>query len=288
MVSDYQSRAQESRNKFDYSKSSSIVRNSHLITLDYYDQTIKGQEASDILTLGDKTLSRINFLILSASGKFRFEDGFIGLGYTPRKEEKKFSIIQQLFENGNIPHKVFTQKYTDNYNGHITFGEIPKYIVDDYKHYGRCKALNKIRKKKEYKNNNWECFLDYMYSGEENKTSQNSIADFTNDDNKQKVLFLSYRKRSFLPYKLFELFGKTYLKKAIDDNYLDSIEFACGRYDAIEDCDALILITEWREFRNPHFKIISEKLKQNVIFDGRNIYNKKIEELGFELFQIGC
>ncbi len=90
MVSDYESRAQESKNKFDYSKSSTIVRNSHLITLDYYDQTIKGQEANDILTLGDKTLSRINFLILSASGKFRFEDGFIGLGYTPRKDEKNF------------------------------------------------------------------------------------------------------------------------------------------------------------------------------------------------------
>jgi len=96
MVSDYQSRAQESKNKFDYSKSSSIVRNSHLITLDYYDQTIKGQEASDILTLGDKTLSRINFLILLASGKIRFYDGFIGLRLHPKKRRKK------IFNNSAI------------------------------------------------------------------------------------------------------------------------------------------------------------------------------------------
>ena len=77
-------------------------------------------------------------------------------------------------------------------------------------------------------------------------------------------------------------------KKAIDDEYLDSIEFAKGRYDAIEGSDALILITEWKEFRNPDFDLLSEKLNHKVIFDGRNIYNKKIENIGFELFQIGC
>ena len=93
MVSDYQSRAQESRNKFDYSKSSTIVRNSRLITLNYYDQQIKGREASDILTLNGNTLSRINFLLISTSWKFREEDGFIGLGYTPSKIFNNSSII---------------------------------------------------------------------------------------------------------------------------------------------------------------------------------------------------
>lgn len=77
-------------------------------------------------------------------------------------------------------------------------------------------------------------------------------------------------------------------KKAIDDNLLDSIEFTDGRYDAIDGADALILITEWKEFRNPDFDLLSEKLKQSVIFDGRNIYDKKIQDKGFELYQIGC
>ena len=214
MVSDYQSRAQESRNKFDYSKSSTIVRNSRSISFNYYNQQIKGQEASDILTIGGNNLSRVNFLLISTSGKFRKEDGFIGLGYTPSNEEKKFSIIQQLFESGKISHKVFTQKYTDNYNGQIVFGEIPKNIVEDYTHYGRCHALNKIRGKKEYKNNNWECYIDSMYYGDND--SKNNIGEFTKDGEKKEVLFLSYRKRSFLPLKLFELFGKTYFKNALD------------------------------------------------------------------------
>ena len=61
-----------------------------------------------------------------------------------------------------------------------------------------------------------------------------------------------------------------------------------NRYDAITECDGLILITEWKEFRNPDFNMLSDKLNEKVIFDGRNIYNKKISEIGFELFQIGC
>jgi UDPglucose 6-dehydrogenase len=77
-------------------------------------------------------------------------------------------------------------------------------------------------------------------------------------------------------------------KKAIDDKYLDSIEFTDLRYDALDSCDALILITEWKEFRNPDFDILAEKLNHKVIFDGRNIYDKKIQNLGFELYQIGC
>jgi len=77
-------------------------------------------------------------------------------------------------------------------------------------------------------------------------------------------------------------------RKTIDDNYLDSIEFVDDRYSATDECDGLILITEWKEFRNPDFDLLSEKLNEKVIFDGRNIYDKKITQKGFELFQIGC
>ncbi|WP_407463206.1 UDP-glucose dehydrogenase family protein [Methanobrevibacter sp.] len=77
-------------------------------------------------------------------------------------------------------------------------------------------------------------------------------------------------------------------KKAIGDEYLDSIEFFDGRYDALEGCDALILVTEWKEFRNPDFERLSQKLNNKIIFDGRNIYDKRIEQQGFELYQIGC
>ena len=77
-------------------------------------------------------------------------------------------------------------------------------------------------------------------------------------------------------------------KRTIDEKYLDSIKFVDNRYSATEECDGLILITEWKELRNPDFDLLSEKLNEKVIFDGRNIYDKKIKENGFELFQIGC
>ena len=77
-------------------------------------------------------------------------------------------------------------------------------------------------------------------------------------------------------------------KKAIGEDYLASIEFVGNRYDALNDSDGLVLITEWKEFRYPDFALLEEKLNQKIIFDGRNIYDKKIESLGFELYQIGC
>lgn len=77
-------------------------------------------------------------------------------------------------------------------------------------------------------------------------------------------------------------------KRFLPNEYLDSIEFVNNRYDAVDDCDALILITEWKEFRNPNFNKLADLLKQKIIFDGRNIYDKKIENEGFELYQIGC
>ncbi|MBQ7927373.1 MAG: UDP-glucose/GDP-mannose dehydrogenase family protein [Methanobrevibacter sp.] len=76
--------------------------------------------------------------------------------------------------------------------------------------------------------------------------------------------------------------------RTMDDEYLDSIEFVENRYDALDGADALILITEWKEFRNPDFELLEEKMNQKIIFDGRNIYDKKIKNLGFELYQIGC
>ena len=77
-------------------------------------------------------------------------------------------------------------------------------------------------------------------------------------------------------------------KKVVDVKYLSSIEFVENRYDALDNADALILITEWKEFRYPDFDLLEEKMNHKIIFDGRNIYDKKIERLGFELFQIGC
>jgi UDPglucose 6-dehydrogenase len=56
----------------------------------------------------------------------------------------------------------------------------------------------------------------------------------------------------------------------------DSIVYANNMYDAATDADALMLLTEWKEFRMPDWEIIKKIMKNSVIFDGRNIYDQKL------------
>ena len=66
------------------------------------------------------------------------------------------------------------------------------------------------------------------------------------------------------------------------------IEFQDEPYGATENVDSLILVTEWKEFRSPDFELMLNKMKQKIIFDGRNQYNKHIlNKFGFEYYQIG-
>lgn len=68
----------------------------------------------------------------------------------------------------------------------------------------------------------------------------------------------------------------------------DTIEYANDPDEALIDADGLILITEWPEFRIPNFKVMAKLLKNNVIFDGRNIYDaQEMNELGFAYYGIG-
>ena len=68
----------------------------------------------------------------------------------------------------------------------------------------------------------------------------------------------------------------------------DSIEYCEHHYDACQDVDALAILTEWSEFRNPDFDYVKLKMKAPVIFDGRNLYDpKKMTERGFYYSGIG-
>ena len=73
-----------------------------------------------------------------------------------------------------------------------------------------------------------------------------------------------------------------------NDEQLNQIEYHQYKYDTLIGCDAMVLITEWKEFRNPDFDEIAKLLNQKIIFDGRNIYDSSIKEEGFELYIIGC
>jgi len=68
----------------------------------------------------------------------------------------------------------------------------------------------------------------------------------------------------------------------------DSIKYVTDPYEALENSDALILMTEWNEFRNPDYEKIKTSLKHPVVFDGRNVYDvKKMKELGFDYYSVG-
>lgn len=68
----------------------------------------------------------------------------------------------------------------------------------------------------------------------------------------------------------------------------DKISYVNDMYSALDNCDALMLITEWAEFRNPQLEEIKKRLNTKVIFDGRNIYDQiEMRKAGFDYFCIG-
>jgi UDPglucose 6-dehydrogenase len=67
-----------------------------------------------------------------------------------------------------------------------------------------------------------------------------------------------------------------------------NIEMSKDEYMAVENADALVIFTDWQQFRTPDFDLIKEKLKKPVIFDGRNLYEPAyIKKEGFEYYSIG-
>ena len=70
--------------------------------------------------------------------------------------------------------------------------------------------------------------------------------------------------------------------------FKDTITYVKSSYEALENADALLLLTEWNEFRRPDFDKMKNLLKTPIIFDGRNQYNKeRLQSRGFECIQIG-
>jgi UDPglucose 6-dehydrogenase len=66
------------------------------------------------------------------------------------------------------------------------------------------------------------------------------------------------------------------------------LQYAENPMGALDNADALVIVTEWKEFRSPDFEAIKQTLKNPVIFDGRNLYDPKfVRGQGIEYFAIG-
>ncbi len=69
----------------------------------------------------------------------------------------------------------------------------------------------------------------------------------------------------------------------------DKVSYVDSKYDALKGADAVILVTEWKEFRAPDFDEMKKLMNNSIFFDGRNQFEKeKMNEYGFEYFQIGA
>ena len=262
-----------STNKFNMDKSDTLIKNMTMTTLKYYHRKVEGLLGKDTLTIGNKKISNIDFLIATEID-FEDIDGMIGFGYTPNTNEKRYSFLEQLHNLKIIPHKVFTQKYNNLTEGDIFIGEIPEKIIKDYKHYGRCEALDKIKDGKRYKNKNWQCEINGIYIGKE--YSNDKVSTLTN----QKLSFLSYRKRTFVPLTLFEK-----IRDLIFSNLLSSkkcIQDKIKRYTLIQ-CDKDVEIDYFNLiFDNWILQIPGNKLfkevgeKKEFIFYYKEKYEKFI------------
>ncbi len=86
---------------------------------------------------------------------------------------------------------------------------------------------------------------------------------------------------------------KVYDPKAMDEakaHYFKDleVEYASTKYEACQDVNALLLLTEWKEFRSPDFEELNKLLKDSIIFDGRNQYNQfELNSFGIKYIQIG-
>jgi UDPglucose 6-dehydrogenase len=73
-----------------------------------------------------------------------------------------------------------------------------------------------------------------------------------------------------------------------EPSLLKKISYAVNMYDVLNQADALVIVTEWKEFRSPDFSIVIEKLKSPYIFDGRNLYEpSEMKNLGIQYQGIG-
>ena len=198
--------------KYDPNKSTTSQATRVLFKVEYEEnQTITGYSIIDNIYIKDKLLMKGSFLSVTESSSFKGDEGMIGLGYRGSSNEEKNSFINQLYHNGLIYHRVFTQNFEKGDQGIISFGEIPKNIVDDYKHYGRCPALDKIVNGKKIKNRKWECEINGIYFGDE--YNESLIKKYENT----RASFFSFRQKALVPSDVFDFFEQNYFDKYIKD-----------------------------------------------------------------------
>ncbi|MCQ2821175.1 MAG: A1 family peptidase [archaeon] len=240
------------------------------IVMEYADdKNVYGLKSADEIYLndGNTKLFRGNFVLAHKSDSFTDTVGLIGLGYTPKSYEEEYSFIEQLYNKKVISHKVFTQSFLGDKNGELSFGKIPSEIISDYKHYGRCRALDWIRAGKKFKNNFWQCQVDGVFFGDKYEKSKVKSLEDTN------VSFFSYRDKALVPKDFFDYLETSYFKDLISQGKCEKTRkkdidlFACKEEIAYSDgLEFTFIFGNWG-MRIPFYKLFQyNKLTQQFEF----------------------
>ena len=267
-VQDVKSSIKKSKNKYDPNLSTTAMANKTLIELKLDgEKNLKGYTVFDRIYTKNSFLFRGIFLSVVASNHYE-DDGMIGLGYLGSYFEQRASFINQLYHNDLIYHRVFIQSFTNNERGTITFGEIPKEIVNNYKKYGRCEALNKIVDGKVYKNRKWECQVNGIYFGD--VYNETYVYNLEN----ARASFFSFRKRALIPQEIFDYFEKNYFSELIKNKKCERA--LIGKYDTIK-CKKQII-------EAPKINLIYGDWVMSLPPDKLFIYKKETESYEFMFY----
>ena len=225
-VQDSRSNIKKVKNRYDPNLSTTAFINNTLIELKLEEgKNLKGYTTFDRIYTKNSFLFRGLFLSVVESNHYD-DEGMIGMGYWGSHFEQRSSFINQLYFNELIYHRVFTQSFTNNDRGIITFGEIPKEIINNYKKYGRCPALNKEVNGKFYKNRKWECQVDGIYFGD--IYNETYVLNLEN----ARASFFSFRKRALIPREIFDFLEKNYFNELIQSRKCERA--LIGKYDTIK------------------------------------------------------
>ena len=225
-LQDIHSNVKKIENKYDPNYSTTAMVNHTLIEVKLDEEKIlKGYTVEDRVYIKNTLLFKGIFLSVVESNHYE-DEGMIGMGYMGSNFEQRSSFINQLYTNEIIYHRVFTQSFSENDRGTISFGEIPKEIINNYKKYGRCPALNKAINGKYYKNRKWECLVNGIYFGD--VYNETYILNLNND----RVSFFSFRKRALIPKEIFDYFEENYFNEFIESKKCERA--IVGKYDTIK------------------------------------------------------
>ncbi len=212
---------------------------------------------NDIANLCELVGADVNSVRKGIGSDPRIGNKFIypGMGYGGSCFPKDVKAIIHTAEAYGYPLKVIRAvEEVNNYQKEIIFLKIREYFKDDLK--------DKV----------------FGIWGLSFKPNTDDIREAPSLTLIQKLLEKGAKIKAYDPVAMGEV------KKLLGNK----IEYSKDLYEAAIDADALILVTEWSEFRIPNYNVLSRLMKQKIIFDGRNIYEPlELKESGFKYFCIG-